>query len=57
MSAQGNNQLASERREIMKCIKLNVKQKLSKSKAEINPGSKLRVLAITLLFALKREKK
>ena len=32
----------------MKCFKLNVKQKLSKSKAEINPGSKLkRVLAVT----------
>ena len=40
--AQGNTKSASERREIMKRIKLNVKQKLSKLMAEINPGLKLK---------------
>ena len=35
-SAQGNKKSASERREIMKRIILNVKPKLSKLKAEIS---------------------
>ena len=33
-STQGNKKSASERRELMKRFKLNVKQKLSKLKAE-----------------------
>ena len=48
MSALGNNQLAIERGEKNEVSQIKCQnKKLSKSKPEINPGSKLRVLAVT----------
>ena len=52
MSAQSNNQLASERREKNEVNQIKCqKQKLSKLQPENKPGFETRVLAVTVLLS------